>query len=156
MMTWNTINSTWTQYLLVINLALVLLGLAQAFWILKRQRRIPAWAQEIEQRMGQTLATRAAELEGRIQACLQMQQSQREELHRRLRDESRAAYPPPELQPLTRLDKRHQVYSLAQMGLDPRDISRKLRLPLGETELLLGIRQNFNRAENQHGRTRLH
>lgn len=155
-MTWNAIGSTWTQYLLVINLALILLWLVQAFWILKSQRRIPAWARELEQRMGQALATRTAELEGRIQACLQAQQSQREELRRWVREESRAAYPRPEPEPVTRLDKRHQVYSLAQMGLDSRDISRKLRLPLGETELLLGIWENFNRAEKQHDRTRLH
>ncbi len=46
-----------------------------------------------------------------------------------------------------RLDKRHQVMSLAQMGFDSRDISRKLRLSRGETELLLGLCDRFMTAE---------
>lgn len=152
-MSWNVIGSTWLQYLVVVNLALMVLGLAQALWVAGRQRRTLAAAREIGQRVEQSLATRTAELEGRIQACLQIQQSLGEEMRRWLREESRTVYP---RQEVTRLDKRHQVYSLAQMGLDSRDISRKLRLPLGETELLLGIRENFNSAEQQHGRSRLH
>lgn len=50
-----------------------------------------------------------------------------------------------------RLDKRHQVMSLAQMGLDSRDISRKLRLSRGETELLLGLCERFRTMETPDG-----
>jgi hypothetical protein len=42
-----------------------------------------------------------------------------------------------------RLEKRHQVLALARMGMDSRDISRKLRLSRGETELLLGLREDL-------------
>jgi hypothetical protein len=50
-----------------------------------------------------------------------------------------------------RLDKRHQVMSLAQMGLDSRDISRKLRLSRSETELLLGLGECFRTTEAPNG-----
>lgn len=50
-----------------------------------------------------------------------------------------------------RLDKRHQVMSLAQMGFDSRDISRKLRLSRGETELLLGLCERFRNVETLDG-----
>jgi len=38
-----------------------------------------------------------------------------------------------------RLEKRHKIQVLAEAGLTPREIARKLRLSLGETELLLGL-----------------
>jgi len=47
-----------------------------------------------------------------------------------------------------RLEKKHRVISLAQMGFDSRDIARKLRLSRGETELLLGLSQRFAYSEN--------
>lgn len=47
-----------------------------------------------------------------------------------------------------RLEKKHQVVSLAQMGFNSRDISRKLRLCRGETELLLGLCGRFATGES--------
>lgn len=49
-----------------------------------------------------------------------------------------------------RLDKRHQVMSLAHMGFDSKDIARKLRLSRGETELLLGLCEQFVTMETSH------
>lgn len=42
------------------------------------------------------------------------------------------------------LDKKHHVVSLAQKGLDSEDISRRLRIYQGETELVLGLKQYLN------------
>ena len=42
------------------------------------------------------------------------------------------------------LDRKHQVVSLAQMGLDSKGISRRLRLSQGEAELLLGLKERYS------------
>jgi len=49
------------------------------------------------------------------------------------------------------LDRKHQVVSLAQMGLDVKKISRRLRMSQGETELLLGLKERY-RAERENDR----
>jgi hypothetical protein len=45
------------------------------------------------------------------------------------------------------LDKKHQVFSLARQGFSTSDISRRLNLYEGETELVLGLRKLFTEAE---------
>jgi len=52
---------------------------------------------------------------------------------------------------VARLDKRHQVLALAQMGFDSRDIAKKLRLSRGETELMLGLCGSIPEVGVQHG-----
>jgi hypothetical protein len=68
----------------------------------------------------------------------------------RLQVHSRRSGLPEEAAVETRLEKKHRVISLAQMGFDSRDIARKLRLSRGETELLLGLSQRFAYSENGH------
>ncbi|MFQ5738021.1 MAG: hypothetical protein ACE5JX_03335 [Acidobacteriota bacterium] len=42
------------------------------------------------------------------------------------------------------LDRKHHVVSLAQQGLEPHDIARRLNMPRGETDLVLGLSKNFS------------
>jgi hypothetical protein len=53
------------------------------------------------------------------------------------------------------LDKKHQVCSLARQGLATEEISRKLNLYRGETELVLGLRKYAARTEINNARTSL-
>jgi phosphomevalonate kinase len=48
------------------------------------------------------------------------------------------------------LDRKHQVVSLAQMGMDSKGISKRLRLSRGEAELLLSLKDRYS-AENEDG-----
>ena len=41
----------------------------------------------------------------------------------------------------TGLEKKSRVYRLANQGLDSRRIAEQLKMPPGETELVLGLRQ---------------
>ena len=54
---------------------------------------------------------------------------------------------------LVGLDKKHQVCSLARQGLAAEEISRKLNLYRGETELVLGLRDYGARTEINDART---
>jgi len=54
------------------------------------------------------------------------------------------------------LDKRHQVCALARQGLAAEEISKKLKLYRGETELLLGLRKYGSGTEKNDARTSLH
>ena len=53
------------------------------------------------------------------------------------------------------LDKKHQVCFLARQGLATDEISRKLNLYPGETELVLGLRDFGARTEKQSAQTSL-
>jgi hypothetical protein len=53
------------------------------------------------------------------------------------------------------LDKKHQVCSLARQGLATEEISKKLNLYRGETELVLGLRNYGTRTEMKDARTSL-
>jgi len=53
------------------------------------------------------------------------------------------------------LDKKHQVCSLARQGLATEEISKKLNLYRGETELVLGLRNYSARTETDNARTSL-
>lgn len=53
------------------------------------------------------------------------------------------------------LDKKHQVCSLARQGLAAEEISKKLNLYRGETELVLGLRKYSARTEIVDARTSL-
>jgi hypothetical protein len=53
------------------------------------------------------------------------------------------------------LDKKHQVCSLARQGLATEEISKKLNLYRGETELVLGLRDYSARTEINDARTSL-
>ena len=58
-----------------------------------------------------------------------------------------------ELQP-TGLDKKHYVLSLAERGLTSGEISRKLGLNKGETELVLGLKKYYSKQGTaDEGRT---
>jgi hypothetical protein len=37
------------------------------------------------------------------------------------------------------LERRHQVWTLARRGMSPEDISKRLKAPVGETELILNL-----------------
>ncbi len=54
----------------------------------------------------------------------------------------------------TGLDKKHHVLSLAERGLTSGEISQKLGLRRGETELVLGLQRHFaEQGINDEGRT---
>jgi len=53
------------------------------------------------------------------------------------------------------LDKKHQVCSLARKGLATEEISKKLNLYMGETELVLGLKNFGARTELNDARTSL-
>ena len=54
----------------------------------------------------------------------------------------------------TRLDKKHHVLSLAERGLTSGEISEKLGLRSGETELVLGLQRHFaKQGIDDEGRT---
>ncbi len=53
------------------------------------------------------------------------------------------------------LDKKHQICSLARQGLTTEEITRKLNLYRGETELVLGLRKYGARTEINDARTTL-
>ena len=53
------------------------------------------------------------------------------------------------------LDKKHQVCSLARKGLATEEISKKLNLYNGETELVLGLKNFGARTELNDARTSL-
>ncbi len=58
-----------------------------------------------------------------------------------------------DLQP-TVLDKKHHVFSLAERGLTSGEISRKLGLNKGETELVLGLKKYYSKqGTGDEGRT---
>ena len=58
-----------------------------------------------------------------------------------------------DLQP-TALDKKHHVLSLAERGLTSGQISRKLGLNKGETELVLGLKRYYSKqGTGDEGRT---
>jgi hypothetical protein len=54
------------------------------------------------------------------------------------------------------LDKKHHVVSLAQRGLDAADISKKLKIYQGETELVLGLKDYAANRESSHERNKMH
>lgn len=156
-MSWTELVAIWSQVQPAVNLGLALLCLVLILEVGRGRRQARVLIAEAEQRLSQCLTGRTAELEGRFRGFIDAHQAQCDELGRQLREESaRSGRIRAEHDPASRLDKKHQVLSLAQMGLAPRDISQKLRLPLGETELLLGIWENFNSGETLHGRSRLH
>ncbi len=54
---------------------------------------------------------------------------------------STPAPPPPEPEPATPIDPRHaEIYSLADMGQDAKEIAARLNRPSGEIELILALR----------------
>ena len=53
------------------------------------------------------------------------------------------------------LDKKHQICFLARQGLATDEISRKLNLYPGETELVLGLNEYGTRTENRSAQTSL-
>jgi hypothetical protein len=150
--------SIWNQHAHLLSLAALAMGLLALVRYRSLKRALPGLVAAAEQRTRRSEGERVAELEGRVKGLLEAHQSQWEEWKRQAREAARPIADVGRLDPDTagnRLDRKHQVLALAQMGLGPRDISRKLRLPLGETELLLGIWENFKTSENQNGRARL-
>lgn len=53
------------------------------------------------------------------------------------------------------LDKKHQICFLARQGLATDEISKKLNLYRGETELVLGLRAYGTRSEKRSAQTNL-
>jgi hypothetical protein len=51
------------------------------------------------------------------------------------------------------LDRKHQVVTLAQRGLDSKGISQRLRLSRGEAELLLGLKEHYSAESENDDRT---
>lgn len=51
------------------------------------------------------------------------------------------------------LDKKHHIVSLAQRGVKPGDISKRLKVYPGETELVLGLTEYFSNLEMRHERS---
>lgn len=148
----------WTQYAHLLSLAALGMGLVALIQYRSLKRALPGLVAAAEQRARRSEGERVAELEGRVKGLLEAHQSQWEEWKRHARETSRPLAEAVRVEPDAagnRLDRKHQVLALAQMGMGPRDISRKLRLPLGETELLLGIWENFKTSEIQNGRARL-
>jgi hypothetical protein len=53
------------------------------------------------------------------------------------------------------LDKKHHVVTLAQRGLNTADISKKLKIYQGETELVLGLKDYVANRETSHERNKM-
>jgi hypothetical protein len=53
------------------------------------------------------------------------------------------------------LDKKHHVVTLAQRGLNTADISKKLKIYQGETELVLGLKDYVTNRETSHERNKM-
>lgn len=49
------------------------------------------------------------------------------------------------------IDKKHHIYSLARRGVPSKDISRRLKVSRGETELVLGLKQFIHSQEAAAG-----
>lgn len=119
-----------------------------------QERQLTRTVQLMEARIRRSIELERSQLEGRFQGLCGEQKAAFEQLQASLAEKelrSRARLESPQFGTGSRLEKRHQVLALAQMGMDSRDISRKLRLSRGETELLLGLREDLILAGAQRG-----
>ncbi len=139
-------------FLAVHCLALCLASIAQ-------RRNLVRRLQLLEEGFHRAQAQERSNLEHRLRELGEHQKESLEALRNGLAESRLRSHPgglgPLEAAPGTRLEKKHRVVSLAQMGFDSRDISRKLRLSRGETELLLGLSEHFASPENGHDRDSL-
>jgi hypothetical protein len=120
------------------------------FVALRRDRKLFQLVEEA--RLHQTKL--AEELLHRVQ---HWEETQNEELARMRKlfssRELRAPAPAADATPKpSGLDKKHYVVSLAQRGLGPMDISRRLKIYRGETELVLGLNKRFPTPGLRHER----
>jgi hypothetical protein len=51
------------------------------------------------------------------------------------------------------LERRHQVLALARQGVNTQDIAKRLKAPLGETELILNLRKYMGGESSPAGKT---
>jgi len=129
-------------------LAILTAGQVILFRVLRagQERNLARLVHLMEARIRRSVELEKTQLESRFQALNTEQKEAFERLRaelaeNELRIRTRADVPSSGIG--NRLEKRHQVLVLAQMGMDSRDISRKLRLSRGETELLLGLREDL-------------
>jgi hypothetical protein len=119
-----------------------------------QERHLTREVQLMEARIRRSIELERNQFEARFQSLCCEQKGTLEQLQaslaeKELRSQWRLEFP--QSGTGSRLEKRHQVLALAQMGMDSRDISRKLRLSQGETELLLGLREGLALAGAQRG-----
>ena len=50
------------------------------------------------------------------------------------------------------LERRHQVLALARQGVDTQDIAKRLKAPVGETELILNLRKYMGGEGSPEGK----
>lgn len=158
-MDWELVLGSVNEYLPLATGLLFLYSGWLTFALVGQRRAAERTLEKVELRLNEMHRIRLAEIENRIEALGQSQRTAWEEYRRDLAGRglrwSLRSTRSVEPEGGSRLDKKHQVVSLAQKGLDSRDISRKLRLPLGETELLLGLWENFAASGTQDGGDKL-
>ncbi len=119
-----------------------------------QEQNLTRLVQLMEARIRRSVELEKSQLEARFHALNKERKEAFEQLRAELAENelrSRTRVDVPSSGIGNRLEKRHQILALARMGMDSRDISRKLRLNRGETELLLGLREDLVGAGTERG-----
>lgn len=118
-------------------------------WVVASRQKTRRFHREL-MALEQKFREEQARLEKRLEETLESQNQVAGELRSDLSRLNRIVLSAPAAPPASRppLDKKRYVMTLAQQGLGVEDISRRLKLHRGETELLLGLRNLTTKSTN--------